>query len=296
MGLLIGTLCLNEMQWLPTLYDQHKNWSDLDRWVFVEAADKSYSEASPDMVTSQGLSVDGTSEWLADLAKRDSRVTYIPHGFSSHSNPAQGKCAARNRYLQVANETKPEFVWILDADEYYTKYQQVEMFKVMRDEQKNHPGKHTGFIFGIKSIWRPPTVAHLPLFTYEAIGCLWSVCICRGWLWVPGMMYTGDHNSPCTVDGKSLADNMIRIDKIRPDLFCFHMGYAALEKTRQAKIVYYEHRGEGKTDHRQKYVDCRRAFNTYQLGDSVLPHGAKVQMYRGPIPEVFMNDVILNKE
>ena len=81
---------------------------------------------------------------------------------------------------------------------------------------------------------------------------------------------------------------MIRIDRRQPELVCFHMGYASSKESRRAKIAYYEHRGEGKTEDRQKYVDCRRAFDTYQFGDWQLPHGAKVINYKGPGPEVFL--------
>ncbi len=90
MSIQLNTLCLNEMEWLPRLYEQHRDWHGMGHWVFVEAADRAYAEANPDMVSKDGLSIDGTSEWLADLAKRDDRVIYIPHGFTGHENPAQG--------------------------------------------------------------------------------------------------------------------------------------------------------------------------------------------------------------
>ena len=70
------TLCLNEMEWLARLYEQHRNWPGLLKWVFVEAADVVYAKTNPDMVTSFGLSVDGTSDYLRNLSREDSRIVW----------------------------------------------------------------------------------------------------------------------------------------------------------------------------------------------------------------------------
>lgn len=284
MSLVIGVLLLNELEWLPKLWEQHCDWPDVAKFVFVEAADVSYAEANPDCVTSIGLSVDGTTEWLDKLAKSDSRVEVIHHGFSSATNPAQGKCAARNRYLEVANEVKPDFVYVVDADEMYTKASQHSINKLIYPQLKQ--GGYTGFIFGMRSIWRPPSIADQPLFQYEAVGCLWSVPICRGWRWLPGMKYSGDHNSPCDRTGKPMNASMMRFDKMSNCPECLHMGFTASLRSRVAKRRYYQLRGEGTTDHRQKYVDCRCFYEGYQPGDTP-PHGARIIPYIGAIPEVF---------
>ncbi len=188
----------------------------------------------------------------------------------------------------MANEKHPEFVWICDADEFYTKFAQKHIHKKMWHLQSQFPNKYTGFIFGLRSMWRPPSMADQPLCKYEAVGCLWSVIICRGWLWMPGMQYLHDHNSPCDADGVSLNRSMARLDNSNPRLDCLHMGYTSAIKTREAKRAYYEHRGEGKVDHRQKYVDCRRAYENYKFGDE-LPHGARVVEYVGDVPECFLD-------
>lgn len=108
MRVMLATLCLNELQWLPYLYEQHKEWPDLVNWTFVESADVSYAKVNPSRVSKDGLSVDGTSEYLHSLAKLDKRVTYIPHGFCSSPDKAQAKCQARNRYLRISDEVKPD--------------------------------------------------------------------------------------------------------------------------------------------------------------------------------------------
>jgi len=51
MSVLIGTICLNEMQWLPMLYEQHRYWPDLEKWVFVEGADRVYQQTNPELVS-----------------------------------------------------------------------------------------------------------------------------------------------------------------------------------------------------------------------------------------------------
>ena len=68
MSIVLSTLCLNEMEWLDKLYAQHKDWVGLEKWIFVESADRVYAETNPDMVSSSGLSVDGTTEFLRELA------------------------------------------------------------------------------------------------------------------------------------------------------------------------------------------------------------------------------------
>ena len=35
MRIMLATMCLNEMQWLPFLFKQHKDWPGLVSWTFV---------------------------------------------------------------------------------------------------------------------------------------------------------------------------------------------------------------------------------------------------------------------
>lgn len=293
MKLMLCTLCLNEMEWLPKLYEQHKDWPDVVSWVFVEAADEVYARTSPDMVSNEGLSVDGTSSFLSELASSGNpNVTYIPHGFSTHQRDmAQGKCEARNRYLEVADYVKPDFILVLDADEFYCRKDQERINQIFSASAL----RYNAFIFRWRSIWRPPSVADQPLFSQEVLGQVWSVPSCRGWRWSEGIRYSLNHNTPTMLGGISLGDGnrFMRYDQLTPHSYdlgqfpqCIHLGFTASLKTRAAKHRYYEARGEGTTDHRGKFVDCRRAFETWEPGQT-LPHGAKVVPYDGPIPECF---------
>lgn len=282
-SIVIGTLCLNEMEWLPKLYEQHKDWPGLRNWVFVEAADQEYVNANPEMVSGRGLSVDDTSEYLRQLSKDDDRVIYIPYGISTHEDPAQGKCAARQRYLDVANKVKPGFVLTLDADEFYVLHDQKTMMNALRASQGV-----MGIVIPYRNIWRPPSIVNEPLFQYEVIGVLWRVVVCKFWRWVNGMSYDGNHNSPSS-GGVLLNRSLLRMDRQKFPPQFVHMGFASDKRTRIAKNRYYVQRGEGRNDHRGNYVKSRGAFDEWRPGD-MLPNKDKVIPYTGQIPEVFIDE------
>ena len=290
----LATLCLNEMEWLPTLYAQHRRWPGLAKWVFVESADRVYAETNPGMVSSQGLSTDGTSEFLQELSRQDDRIVYVPFGFSRHSNPAQGKCESRSKYLSEADKVKPEFLYVVDADEFYTESAQEIIVKTMEESRTNS----TAFCFKQRHIWRPPSIAGHPLFEYEARGGFWNIPHCRGWRWFPGLRYVRNHNTPEMRNGYFLDRGIVRYDvaydRSPGNLpYCVHMGFASSQATRVAKNRYYAARGEGtKSDPKRGwYVESREAFDYWTPAAGMkLPHDAIVAEYNGDIPEAFIMD------
>lgn len=281
MSVVLATLCLNEMEHLPRLYAQHRNWPGLVKWVFVESADAQYVKANPTLVTGPGLSTDGTSEYLAGLAKQDPRIQYIPLGLSQHSDPAQGKCMSRQQYLLAADRVRPNFVFVLDADEYYAWEAQSRVMQLMQSGKT-----HTGFLFRQRHIWRPPSIREQPLLQFEVAGGFWDIPHVRGWRWYTGLQYRTNHNTPELPGGQKLDKRLLRFDKRSGTPECVHLGFASLGPMRAAKNRYYETRGEGVTDHRKWYTESRAAFETWQPGDE-LPHKARVISYTGPVPEVF---------
>src|SRR3990167_4588316 len=249
MKIALCTLVLNEMEWLPKLYSQHKDWPNLIKWVFVESADKAYAEANPHLVNHHGLSVDGTTEFLSNLAKTDERIIHIPFGFSSNSNVAQGKCESRQQYLNAINPIEPDFLIVVDADEFYTQFDQMRINRYLSSDTG-----HNAFIFRHRDIWRPSSISKEPLFSYEVRGGFWDIPYCRCWRWFPRLEYSTNHNTP-SLNGIGLDTNLKRFDKIVGNLPEFiHMGFACNPKIMAAKNRYYVQRGEGKTDHRQWYV------------------------------------------
>jgi hypothetical protein len=280
MTICLATLVLNEMEWLPRLYQQHIDWPGLQKWIFVESADSVYASANPKMVSNDGLSVDGTTEFLEELAKNDERVVHIRQGLSTHRDPAQGKCKARQRYLNEMESIRPDYFIVLDADEFYTKSAQNEIPELM-----DHFPSTNAFIFRHREIWRPPSIADNPLFDLEVVGGFWGIPYCRCWRWTSHLHYRSNHNTP-EKGGVSLDRKSRRMD--RDENFpCFiHMGFAAGRKNREAKNAYYAVRGEAKDPMRSWYVQSRACFSTWQPGD-VLPRNAQVISYTGPIPECF---------
>jgi hypothetical protein len=281
MSVLLATLCINEMEWLPRLYEQHKDWPGMAGWVFVEAADRAYQRAAPEMVSEAGLSADGTSDFLRGLAGRDPRVTDIPFGFTANDDAAMGKVAARQTYMDVAAGLKPEFVVILDGDEFYTKGDQLRvglLVSRLRD--------YDSFIIPKREIWRPPSVASEPLLKYEAVGGFWGIPCCHIWRWMPGVRYRSCHNTPDGPDGAPLNNKRIYLNTDFRQPQMVHMGYASAAASRAAKNRYYAVRGEERDPQRRWYVKSRAAFLDWEPGLS-LPYGAKVVEYVGPVPEAF---------
>ena len=281
MSVLLATLCINELEWLPHLYEQHKDWPELASWVFVEAADASYAQSNPEMVSKDFLSVDGTSQFLRSLEAKDPRVTYIPHGLSVDPNPAKCKCQARQRYLDVAEQVKPELVVVLDADEFYTYRDQQRVLAWVRRHWRT-----PSFVFRKREIWRPPSLADRPLFESEVVGGFWKIDCCHWWRWSPGLNYRDCHNTPSNADGKPINDpqQFFADHPYSPQMI--HLGYAAKKEVRLAKNRYYADRGEAVDLKRSWYVESRTAWENWKPGDP-LPNGAEVIPYRGPVPEVF---------
>jgi hypothetical protein len=293
MSVMLATLCLNEMQWLPKLYEQHKDWPELKRWVFVEAADRVYAQTNPHMV-SNWLSVDGTTEFLTELQERDPRVTYIAHGVSRSRYRAMCKAEARQRYLDLAERVAPEFLIVLDADEFYTKADQAAFLEWMRkpipksETRKLFRGQALSWIFPRREIWHPPSLLDEPLFNYEVVGGFWDIACCHWWRWQSGMHHRACHVTPSIgrIPMNQCIYNYVNHEGV-PQLV--HMGYAALAATRAAKNRYYESRGEALDRQRQWYTRSRAAWETWVPGGK-LPDKAIVKPYTGPIPEVFRED------
>jgi hypothetical protein len=281
MKVALVTLCLNEAEFIEKNYAQHANWPGLAAWIFVEAADHAYAAASPSMVSHHGLSIDATTEILDRLSTCDERVTVIHHGWMRHTDPAQGKCEGRNRYMEIADEVRPDMFIVIDQDEFYSREDQLRINELVDLDRE-----HRCFRLHQRHIWRPPSIAHEPLFRHEVVGGYWSVEHVRVFRWCPGLRYTKNHNWP-ELPGYAPTKRMFKSPFSGPQ--CVHLGFARSPRERMATNRYYEHRGEGKEQHginRQMYVNCRSSWESWSPGDD-LPHGARVIEYRGEsIPEV----------
>lgn len=282
MKLCLCTLVLNEIQWLQRLYDQHKDWNGVCKWVFVESADRIFADTNPHLVSSEGLSTDGTTEFLEELAAKDPRIIHIKHGFSSNHDPAQGKCEPRNRYLREIDKDQPNFFIVVDADEFYPYQCQKEINQILRRKP------NWAFCFKHREIWFPPCFSSLEynLFSWEVTGGFWDIPYCRVWKWFPNLSYV-NHNTPSFAEGRqSLDQRMNRFDRNEGSPYFIHMGFASKLENRAAKNRYYEVRGEAVDRRRSWYCESRKAFETW-TPETILPKGAKVIPFTGIIPEAF---------
>lgn len=277
MTVVLGTLLLNEIEHLEKLYEQHKDWPDLAAWVFVEFCDRVYFNTNKDMVSKEGLSIDGTTEFLEKISREDKRVKHIKMGVLDSDDPAQGKCRPRTEYLRISDTYRPSAVVVLDADEFYRKQDQEWINSIVSEMPY-----YDAFLTPHRDIWKPPSINEL--FKYEAVGGYWAIPHTRIWRWYSGLEYKRNHNFPEKF-GRFLNENQKQLSGIHR----IHLGFASTLKNRQAKHRYYENRGEiiGK---RAWYTHCREAWEVWQPGD-VLPHGGKVIPYRGFIPEVFKEEI-----
>lgn len=283
MKVALCTLVLNEMEWLPKLYEQHKDWPNIERWIFVESADRVYAQSNPHLVSPEGLSTDGTTEFLNTLSRKDMRVTHIRHGFCGGSDRAQGKCEARNRYLEEMEDVAPSMFMVLDADEFYPKDFQVQITNIFRRKSPHF----TAFVYRHREIWYPQYVRDLglPLLNLEVSGGFWDIPYCRCWKWFHGLSYSQNHNTP-HLGSLGLDKSMKRYDKVGDLPYFVHMGFASTVETRAAKNRYYEERGEKVDKKRSWYCESRSCFESWKPHD-ILPRGARVTPYDGLIPECF---------
>ena len=294
MRICLCTLILNEFQWLPKLYEQHKNWKGLVKWIFVESADKVYAQTNPQMVNKNGLSVDSTTQYLEDLAAIDDRIVHIKYGFCSSEDKAQGKCEARTQYLKEMESVEPTYFIVVDADEFYPHEMQTRINAIL---EKPGRDRMWGACFKHREIWYPPILQSpnpYPRFSYEVVGGFWSIPYCRVWKWFPGLKYT-NHNTPSLCADAPLDRYLKRFDGDADAPYFVHMGFASKLETRAAKNRYYEERGEKVDRKRSWYCDSRKAFETW-TPEVVLPKGAKVIPYNGIIPECFTESTYANYE
>lgn len=321
MRVMLATIALNEEEWLPRLYEQHKDWPGLVAWCFVEGADPIFRETNPDMVGPTGLSIDNTSNLIRQFSKGG-----IAYGIHAHNVPRsdfgrdQNKCYLRNLYLKDADIIRPDIIITIDCDEFYTRDDQ----RRINDLAAAHlTGKYNYHAIMLKQrhIWRPEqTVRYMcaatmtptddefegqlakgfrtegrmvespALFSQEVVGGYWATPHTRVWRYVPGIRHIRNHNWP-EFEGEYLTKSMLRCDLMQGMPECIHMGFASSSKSRAAKASYYRARGEGSEGgrlgkKRTMYAECRDAHLNYRDGDT-LPHGARVIPYTGCVPECF---------
>ena len=288
MRVVLATIALNEEEMLERLIAQHLGWPGLVGWVFVEGAAEHFGEANPGRVSPEGLSVDRTSEILR-RASEDSRITYVPFGWSGGEKVRMGqqKVALRNAYCEVADRLGAQLLVVLDADEMYTIDAQRQLMQLVQGHRgPKGDWRYDSWLLRQRHLWRPPSLAARPVTELEVSGGYWEVPHIRVWRYEKGARYRENHNT-LGLPGAMVAPG--RVYQFRSgDPECIHLGFARDDKHRRETNAYYIARGEGQERqgrNRQMYVECRAAWASWRQG-ARLPHGARVVRYRGPKPEV----------
>jgi len=278
---MLATIVLNELEMLPKLVEQHRDWPGLIGWCIVEGSTKIYGKTHPDAVTKKGLSTDGTSAFLKQWRSESPTNFYIDYGWSDGPE-GQQKRELRNTYCCVADIEDPDLLIVIDADEAYTKEDQERILQVV--EQRNN---YNAWLFKQRHIWRPPSADEDKIGLWEVVGGYWDIPHTRVWRWQKYSRYVENHNylnPPCRTQVEA---QLYRYKDGDPE--CVHFGFARSGQHRARTNAYYKARGEGREKlgrNRQMYVDCRDAFETWQQGDG-LPHGARVRAFDGVLPEVW---------
>jgi len=274
----ITMIVLNEMEFLEKNIKQHLSWPGLQQIIIVEGSTKTYGATNPHVVSPQGLSTDGTTEYLIQLAEENPLITYIPYGWTS-GPLAQGKKELRNAYCQEIKKYNPYIFVAIDADEFYCYGDQIKINEVVRINPK-----YESWLFPLHDVWKPPQMADTELFKWKVIGGYWRVPHTKVWKWSPGTRYLLDHIHPSRPGG--VPKKTYRIKGISPA--CIHLGFARDPGHRKRTNAYYVARGEGKEKtgkNRQTYVDCRGSWETWTSGQK-LPHGGQVIPYTYQKPEI----------
>lgn len=286
MHAMLASIMLNEADMLLACYLAHIHWPGYKKWVMVEGAARSYAEANQDAVTDAGLSTDNTAEIMQRLLV-DRRLLHIKHGWAD-GEPGQQKCALRNRYLEVADQIQPDYVVVIDLDEYYLSHDQRAINHLLANPKNQQFG---AFMLKQRHLWRPPSIQHLPLTSFEIVGGYFDVPHCRIWRWKNGMRHIRNHNTP-EVDGHFLNEQQFRGGDKDPQVI--HLGFARKPEHRGRTNRYYVQRGEGTKEadgsNRSMYVECRAAWEGWKEG-APLPHGMTVIPFSMPYSESLAEQV-----
>lgn len=194
------------------------------------------------------------------------------------------KAEARNAYLRHADALEPDWLVVIDADEFYENGDQARIAQIM-EQFATEP--RPPLLLKQRYPFYPPVYRGQgkPMFRHEVTGSYFSVPHLRIWPWYPGLRHRGNHNWPEFEDGRSLRDLMVRLDKNPNAPQCVHMAFASYADIRSAKHRYYEARGEAVDPARRKYVECRSWWETYRPTGRPAPKGVKILPWSGPIPE-----------
>lgn len=267
MRILLCTLCLNEADILERHIQHHLKWPDRVGHIYVEGSDPLYDRKNDD-----GLSIDDTTSIL----KNHFNVEHIPVGIfdpSLHDRPIpsdQYKAIGRDVYLRAAEKYDPDWIIVVDADEFYPQKSMdniVSFLSVVSNDI-------TSITVPQIHLWRPPVISYRPV-RFAVTGRYWSVPHVRIFRYRPEMTYIASHDCTRGVSGDLPAVNhnwpAYRGETSHANsrnvwmmsAQCYHYGFAPRDfDGYKADLRYYAARGEMET--RNQTYRCRKAFLEWQ--------------------------------
>ena len=130
--------------------DQYRQiLTNCDKWVVVEGASLSngstqWCKQMPDEYHVNGASVDGTREFLAELANQESDLIYVPSNGFWNSKDDQVNRAME----EVKKLTDKCFLWEFDIDEQWTSEAMDQAEKELVDEKLKYAGFMSRYYVG----------------------------------------------------------------------------------------------------------------------------------------------------
>lgn len=269
-------IALNEEEYIGYNLKQLYDWDCCHEIIIVEGSVELYPKSN---LSEDGLSGDKTTEIIKNFPDPQNKIKYITGKFKN-------KIEQRNEYAKRVTGTH---VLVVDADEFYSQ----ESLEQLADEASNNPDVEL-FTFNFSQNPSKRTYYHLWYnFQDHVVGGYWDIPHNRIYKWTEGTRYTGsDHNHPTKPDGTKLVKYNVKT--IDTKAVCVHTGFVKKVENQKDKNDFYVNRGEGKEQdpkirqRRQMYVDCRRAYETWKLNDS-LPHGAKILPFTKPLPDSLLD-------
>lgn len=242
--IVLCTIAINESDFAVRNIAQHADWPGRLAHIWVEGADVLYPLAND-----AGLSIDGMSTVL----QNSPCIEYRPIGWFEHDIPNQSKCFARQIYVDASHKYEPDWIAVIDADEFYDEQSQHLISKYL----ESIPPQINAVRVPQTHLWKPPGYKGLPL---RVRGQYWDGGHVRFFRYKRGMTYLPEttppnHNWPTYPDGLSAIVH--RLSYFLPD--CFHFGFAPRNiEYYIADLKYYIARGERQTH--PAIIRCREAL------------------------------------
>lgn len=199
--LVLFTLLKDYQLWLSELLEQHRDFPNVIRWVFVER------------VPEEGRFSISQKLIREELRRLDSRVSYLQSLDDPYDEPKEQIRKAKNLALDEVELTAMthhvKYIYQLNPDEFLTRYDQMGVVDALR----RACAKYLCCLFRHRHIYRPNAWCEQGIFKKEIGGRpSGSLLQLRAFKYVKGMRYTTSHFWPSTPGGILYTNRLKRYD------------------------------------------------------------------------------------